>query len=97
MVKYANLQTSAANAINLRERIGGRVINQELLELLRCPVCVKEQKGTLELYQETWLICQDCDRKYPIWDDIPVMLIDEGTKWQQSKKEDLPVPPPQDS
>lgn len=72
------------------------MINQELLELLRCPVCVKEQKGALELYQETWLICQDCGRKYPIWDDIPVMLIDEGTKWQQTKKEDLPVPPPQE-
>jgi len=24
------------------------------------------------------------------------MLIDEGTKWQQTKKEDLPVPPPQE-
>jgi len=25
-----------------------------------------------------------------------VMLIDEGTKWQQTEKEDLPVPPPQE-
>ena len=56
------------------------MIEKILLDLLRCPVCVKEQKGMLELYRESWLICQDCGRKYPIWDDIPVMLIDEGDK-----------------
>ncbi|MGI6250587.1 MAG: Trm112 family protein [Anaerolineaceae bacterium] len=70
------------------------MINQELLELLRCPVCVKDKGGLLELYKETWLICNDCARKYPIWEDIPVMLIDEGDKWQKSARESLPVPPP---
>lgn len=70
------------------------MLNQELLDLLRCPVCVKEKTGALELYQDSWLICQDCARKYPIWEEIPVMLIAEGDKWQQTAKEGLPVPPP---
>jgi len=70
------------------------MISQELLELLRCPSCVQEKEGLLEFYKECWLICQDCDRKYPIVTDIPVMLIDEGDKWQATPKADLPVPPP---
>lgn len=70
------------------------MINQELLELLRCPHCVKDKTGLLEYYRESWLICQDCGRKYPIWEDIPVMLIEEGDKWQGTEKDQLPVPPP---
>jgi len=57
------------------------MVSNELLEILRCPACVREKDGLLNLYQDTWLICQDCDRKYPIVEDIPVMLIDEGDKW----------------
>ncbi len=70
------------------------MVNQELLDLLRCPVCVKENKGLLEHYKENWLICEDCGRKYPIWEDIPVMLIDEGDKWKATPKENLPIPAP---
>jgi len=72
------------------------MVSQELLEILRCPHCVRDTDGLLEYYKEAWLICQDCGRKYPIKEDIPVMLIDEGTKWQETAKEDLPVPPPAD-
>ncbi len=71
------------------------MVSQELLEILRCPSCVRETEGMLEFFKESWLICQDCGRKYPIKQDIPVMLIDEGTKWQETAKEDLPVPPPE--
>jgi len=70
------------------------MVSQELLEILRCPNCVREKPGLLEYYKEAWLICQDCGRKYPIREDIPVMLIDEGDKWIHVAKEDLPVPPP---
>ncbi|MFZ3069757.1 MAG: Trm112 family protein [Anaerolineaceae bacterium] len=73
------------------------MINQQLLDLLRCPVCVKEKTGLLELYQDSWLICQDCGRKYPIWDDIPVMLIEKGDKWQGTTRDKLPVPPPREN
>jgi len=71
------------------------MVSQELLDILRCPNCVREKEGLLEYYKETWLICQDCDRKYPIRDDIPVMLIDEGDKWQATPKEELRIPPPE--
>jgi uncharacterized protein YbaR (Trm112 family) len=71
------------------------MVSQELLDILRCPVCVQDEKGNLEFYQETWLICEDCGRKYPVKQDIPVMLIDEGDKWVETAKSDLPVPPPE--
>jgi hypothetical protein len=70
------------------------MVSKDLLEILRCPACVREKEGLLEYYRETWLICQDCGRKYPIREDIPVMLIDEGDKWVSTAKEDLPVPAP---
>jgi len=68
------------------------MVSKELLEILRCPHCVQEGEGLLEYYKESWLICGECGRKYPIKDDIPVMLIDEGDAWVDTKKEDLPVP-----
>lgn len=70
------------------------MVSKELLDILRCPNCVREKDGLLEYYQESWLICQDCDRKYPIKDDIPVMLIEEGDRWQAMARADLPIPPP---
>jgi len=70
------------------------MVSQDLLDILRCPNCGQEKNGMLEYYKETWLICGDCDRKYPIKEDIPVMLIDEGDKWVETKKADLPIPPP---
>ncbi len=71
------------------------MVSQELLEILRCPNCVQESEGLLELVHDTWLVCQECSRKYPIREDIPVMLIDEGDKWVDVAVADLPVPPPE--
>lgn len=70
------------------------MVSKELLDILRCPACVREKDGLLKLFQDNWLICTDCDRKYPIVDEIPVMLIDEGDKWINVKDKDLPNPPP---
>ena len=72
------------------------MVSPDLLEILRCPHCVRDKAGMLVLEKETWLVCQepDCGRKYPIRDDIPVMLIEEGTKWMNTSVADLPVPPP---
>ena len=50
-------------------------INKELLDILACPKC----KGEIKLSPEgDGLICDACRLKYPIRDDIPVMLIDEA-------------------
>ncbi len=72
-------------------------ISPELLELLRCPACVSEGEdaGHLELVKDVWLVCQDCGRKYPIRNDIPVMLIEEGDRWQNAPVDSLPDTPPE--
>ena len=70
------------------------MVDKELLEILRCPACVREKEGKLEFFKQSWLICSDCNRKYPIVEDIPVMLIDEGDKWVKTQKASLPIPPP---
>jgi uncharacterized protein len=70
------------------------MIKQELLDILRCPVCVHGKEGLLKLYKDTWLVCQECGRKYPIVDEIPVMLTEQGDKWAKTPEADLPIPPP---
>lgn len=70
------------------------MVSQELLDILRCPACVREKEGLLDTIQDMWLVCRDCGRKYPIKDDIPVMLIEEGDKWVSTAVEALPIPPP---
>jgi uncharacterized protein len=52
-------------------------LSQDLLEILACPQC----KGTLRLTEkEDGLICEPCKLRYPIKEDIPIMLIDEAEK-----------------
>ena len=77
------------------------MISEELLEILRCPVAVHytdkgEDPGRLRLMHDCWLVCDDSGYKYPIVDDIPVMLIDVGERFKGSAEADLPVPPPND-
>ena len=75
-------------------------ISADFLEILRCPQAVQEREkygddpGRLRLIHNCWLVCDDSGYKYPIRDGIPVMLIDEGQKWQTVAEADLPVPPP---
>ena len=72
-------------------------ISPDLLELLRCPACVSQgdDAGHLSIVKETWLVCADCNRKYPIRGDIPVMLIAEGERWQNTPLHALPDTPPE--
>jgi uncharacterized protein len=50
-------------------------IDKELIDILVCPKC----KGDLELTkEEDGLACISCALKYPIKEDIPIMLIDEA-------------------
>jgi uncharacterized protein YbaR (Trm112 family) len=73
------------------------VVSQELLEILRCPSCVSQGPDAGHLDRAgNWLICTDCDRAYPIRDDIPVMLIEEGDRFRGVPRAELPeVPPPE--
>lgn len=51
-------------------------LSQKLLEILVCPRC----KGQLEYREkESSLICHACSLRYPVRDDIPIMLVDEAT------------------
>jgi uncharacterized protein YbaR (Trm112 family) len=51
-------------------------VDAQLLEILVCPKC----KGELEYREaESSLICHKCSLRYPVRDDIPIMLIDEAT------------------
>ena len=58
-------------------------ISKELLEILACPKC----KGDIRLNEEgNGLICDACKLMYEIKDDIPIMLIDEAIKLDESEK-----------
>jgi uncharacterized protein YbaR (Trm112 family) len=51
-------------------------LDPELLAILVCPKC----KGDLTVPpDQAALICQRCRLKYPVRDDIPVMLVDEAS------------------
>ena len=49
------------------------MIDKELLKILACPLCKTDVK-----IEDDRLVCINCGRRYPIKDDIPVMLIDEA-------------------
>ncbi|MHC4196964.1 MAG: Trm112 family protein [Planctomycetota bacterium] len=49
------------------------MIDKEFLDILACPVC----KTDVKLEQEK-IVCANCGRRYPIKDDIPIMLVDEA-------------------
>jgi uncharacterized protein len=49
------------------------VIDKELLEILACPAC----KAPVT-QQGDRIVCTKCGRRYPIRNEIPVMLIDEA-------------------
>ena len=48
-------------------------ISKDLLDILACPVCKTEVK-----LEGDRIVCLQCGRRYPIRDDIPVMLVDEA-------------------
>ena len=55
-------------------------LSKDLLEILVCPKC----KGDIVLIDDgTGLVCPACRLKYPIRDDIPVMLVDEAEEVEQ--------------
>jgi uncharacterized protein YbaR (Trm112 family) len=59
-------------------KLGGEV-DAELLAILACPL--DKQPVTR---QGNYLVCQECQRHYPIREGIPVMLIDEALTPEQA-------------
>lgn len=58
------------------------MIDKELLDILACPAC----KADVSLEGDR-IVCVKCGRRYPIKDDIPIMLIDEAEMPGDNKKE----------
>ena len=59
------------------------MIDKELLDILACPAC----KADVKLEGER-IVCTKCGRRYPIKDDIPIMLIDEAEMPGESERGD---------
>lgn len=51
-------------------------VDPKLLEILACPLCKTEVRLAAD---GTGLVCRSCRRRYPIVDDIPVMLVEEAS------------------
>ncbi|NQS90049.1 Trm112 family protein [Patescibacteria group bacterium] len=56
------------------------MVDSQLLEILACPFC----KGDVEL-KGVKIVCKKCGRRYPVRDNIPVMLIEEAELPEKSK------------
>lgn len=55
-------------------------LDPDLLEILACP-CPEHAKltvGTPEDPEAEYLTCTACDRRFPVRDGIPVLLLDEA-------------------
>jgi len=61
------------------------MIDERLLEILVCPAC----RTKVRLEGER-LVCQNpaCGLRYPVRDDIPVMLIHEAEKPEKAERRD---------
>jgi hypothetical protein len=53
------------------------MIPKDLLDILACPLDKAEVRLVTEGGAEK-LVCSKCGRKYPVRDDIPVMLVEEA-------------------
>ena len=49
------------------------MIDEELLRILACPVCITPLTQVADR-----LVCAQCGRRYPIREGIPVLLVDEA-------------------
>lgn len=49
------------------------MIDKQLLAILACPLCKTDVR-----LEGGGIVCTKCQRRYPIKDDIPIMLIDEA-------------------
>jgi len=54
-------------------------MDEDLLKILACPIC----KDSVEHDKDSnAIVCPKCGRRYPIVDEIPVMLVDRAETGQ---------------
>jgi uncharacterized protein YbaR (Trm112 family) len=63
------------------------VIDEKLLAILACPVC----KAPLRL-EDQWLVCTKTEVRYPVEDDIPILLAERAEP--RHPDEAAPAEPP---
>jgi uncharacterized protein YbaR (Trm112 family) len=51
------------------------MVRKDLLDILACPRC---KEKVLLSDDGSWLVCGNCAVKYPIEEDIPIMLIERA-------------------
>jgi len=49
------------------------MVNKELLEIIACPKCKKDV-----VLEKEKIVCTGCGRRYPIKNDIPIMMVEEA-------------------
>jgi uncharacterized protein len=78
--KGAEEPVAATPEVDLAEppKLGGDV-PEDLLAILACPLDKQPVKRV-----GNYLVCQSCQRHYPIRDGIPVMLVDEALTPEQA-------------
>jgi len=55
-------------------------IEPELLKIIVCPSCREELRESGE-----WLLCMKCRKKYPVTENIPVLLPEKAVPLDKSK------------
>jgi 2-polyprenyl-6-hydroxyphenyl methylase/3-demethylubiquinone-9 3-methyltransferase len=59
------------------------MISPKMLDAVECPAC----KGHLRIASKQWLVCAECERRYPVRQDIPVLLVSEADNPQPPQSE----------
>lgn len=63
------------------------VASQVLLDTLECPAC----KGRLRAASGEWLVCAECEQRYPVRQGIPILLVSEADSAQPLPEGAVPV------
>lgn len=55
------------------------MISKELLEILVCPACHGDLRE-----EDAELVCTQCGLRYPVRDGIPIMLVEEAVRREET-------------